>query len=108
MSKENRISVQEYQVIIKEKKTHILLDVRETVQFNICSLPNSIHIPLALLSKRKNELSLNSTIYVICRLGNDSQLAVEMLKNEGYETVKDIIGGLLAWHNEIDPSFPSY
>lgn len=52
-------------------------------------------------------------VYVLCKLGNDSQTAVQLLeKMSGTElehiTVKDITGGLMAWANKIDPSFPKY
>ena len=38
-------------------------------------------------------------VYVVCRFGNDSQFAVEMMKkmNDGFQEVKDIKGGLAAW-----------
>lgn len=52
-------------------------------------------------------------VYVICKLGNDSQKAVQVLeKMSGSEvdsiTVKDICGGLMAWAKRIDPTFPQY
>lgn len=52
-------------------------------------------------------------VYVICKLGNDSQKAVQVLKEmSGSEvdsiTVKDICGGLMAWAKRIDPTFPQY
>ena len=50
-------------------------------------------------------------VFVVCRRGNDSQKAVQKLKayfaNSDIQ-VKDIIGGLHAWTNKIDPSFPIY
>lgn len=52
-------------------------------------------------------------VFVVCKLGNDSQKAVQLLeKISGQEieqiTVKDVIGGLMAWANKIEPSFPQY
>lgn len=52
-------------------------------------------------------------VFVVCKLGNDSQKAVQVLeKMSGKEiepvTLKDISGGLMAWANKIDPSFPQY
>uniref|UniRef100_A0A1A7XHZ0 Adenylyltransferase and sulfurtransferase MOCS3 n=1 Tax=Iconisemion striatum TaxID=60296 RepID=A0A1A7XHZ0_9TELE len=52
-------------------------------------------------------------VYVICKLGNDSQKAVQVLeKMSGSEVesiaVKDICGGLMAWAMNIDPKFPQY
>lgn len=47
--------------------------------------------------------------YVVCRLGNDSQIAVEALRNAGAKgVVKDLIGGLRAWAKEVDNQFPVY
>jgi len=50
-------------------------------------------------------------VICVCRLGNDSQLAVKRLKSrlhgEGFD-VKDIMGGLNAWSTQIDPEFPTY
>ena len=48
-------------------------------------------------------------LYVVCRLGNDSQLAVDALREAGKKgTVKDLGGGLQAWAHEVDESFPVY
>lgn len=45
----------------------------------------------------------------MCRLGNDSQLAVDALRNAGSKgVVQDLVGGLRAWAGEVDRSFPVY
>jgi len=47
--------------------------------------------------------------YLICRLGNDSQIAAEALRSVMKDgTVKDLVGGLRAWAADIDPNFPVY
>ncbi|MCJ8736869.1 hypothetical protein PDJAM_G00017210 [Pangasius djambal] len=130
LSAEQRVSVQEYKSIVDCSTPHLLLDVRPKVEVDICHLPVSINIPLASLEDRNadhinflkekiSELKLQMSfelhvpVYVVCKLGNDSQKAVQLLeKMSGTElehiTVKDIIGGLMAWANKIDPSFPKY
>ena len=52
-------------------------------------------------------------VYVICKQGNDSQKAVQLLEKMSTSevddiTVKDICGGLMAWSQKIDPEFPQY
>lgn len=50
-------------------------------------------------------------VYVVCRRGNDSQIAVQKLKNHiKSESIKfkDISGGLHAWAKHIDTEFPVY
>lgn len=48
--------VESYQKFINDNRPHLLLDVREKVQYDICSLPNSLHIPLRQLSRRVDEV----------------------------------------------------
>ncbi|GBB86036.1 hypothetical protein RclHR1_12490003 [Rhizophagus clarus] len=101
---------------LRNKTPHVLIDVRETVQYDICSLPNSINIPLKDLPDRIGEVknlleTPNTPVYVICRLGNDSQHAVNILKTHlksELKEVKDIIGGLHKWSIEVDQEFPIY
>jgi adenylyltransferase/sulfurtransferase len=51
------ISTKDYKTkVIDMKIPHILLDVREPVQYAICALPNSINIPLRELEQRMDEL----------------------------------------------------
>jgi len=57
----------------------------------------------------KQELKTLKTIYVVCRRGNDSQIAVDILmKSFESLTIKDLIGGLAYWSNHIDKNFPIY
>ncbi|EDO48528.1 predicted protein, partial [Nematostella vectensis] len=122
LERENRISVQEYSSILDCKQPHILLDVREPVELDICALPDTLNIPLRRLSSKYhiNQLAQNidqlsnhtSTgdpvnVYVVCRLGNDSQKAVQILQQKRI-VFKDIIGGLAAWARKIDNTFPVY
>ena len=48
--------------------------------------------------------------FVVCRLGNDSQIAADALRSVAQEgmVVKDVVGGLRAWSKQIDDRFPIY
>lgn len=49
------------------------------------------------------------SVVVVCRRGNDSQLAVQLLQEvDPSLNVRDIRGGLHAWARDIDPDFPVY
>ena len=99
-------------------QNHVLIDVRTEPEMEICSLENSVNIPLADLNKDasfeklENLLSDDSEIVVVCRRGNDSQLAVQALKEKfaGRRNivVRDIVGGLHSWARSVDPTFPIY
>ncbi|KAJ2900503.1 molybdenum cofactor biosynthetic protein [Zalerion maritima] len=56
-------------------------------------------------------LPLHAPIYVVCRVGNDSQLAAKRLKDMGLDRggerfVGDIKGGMKAWKEEVDDTLP--
>jgi len=47
--------------------------------------------------------------YIVCRLGNDSQIAADALRSlDRRSVVKDLIGGLGAWARDVDNDFPIY
>ncbi|KAI9772308.1 MAG: Urmylation protein [Geoglossum simile] len=116
-----RISAQEYNAILSRQPPdtlpHSLIDTREPPHFQLCSLPNSINIPISLFHSPDwlppSSLPAASPIYVICQHGNDSQLAVRRLKDAGLDRggkrfIGDIRGGLRAWREEIDEEWPEY
>ncbi|KAF9931339.1 Molybdenum cofactor synthesis protein 3 [Mortierella alpina] len=113
---QERLTCDTYKKIREEQMPHLLLDVREKVQFDICSLPSSLNIPLKVLpdeiEKVKSRLGNNTDqpVYVVCRRGNDSQPAVRILQEHGITTgeIKDLVGGLDRWADRIDPDFPKY
>ncbi|KAH9933670.1 uncharacterized protein BXZ73DRAFT_46213 [Epithele typhae] len=92
----------------------VVLDVRPRTEFGICHLPGSLNIPIKelLANPSIHETCLSTpdkTVYVVCRLGNDSQLATDALREAGRTgAVKDLIGGLQAWTRDVDTNFPVY
>ncbi|KAF5807464.1 putative transferase [Helianthus annuus] len=123
LTSDSRISSKEYDELIKKGSPHVLIDVRPSHHYKITSLPKSINIPLASLESRIPEVSselksvqesngtLNGSdagLYVVCRRGNDSQRAVQLLHKLGFTYAKDIVGGLESWAREVDPKFPTY
>ena len=85
-----------------------VLDVREPHEYQICSLPDSVLIPLGDLPKRVNELNSADDIVVHCKSGVRSAKAVDFLKKTGFRKVKNLKGGILAWSDRVDPSVPKY
>lgn len=51
---------------------------------------------------------LETPLVALCRRGNDSQLAVLMLREAGFAHVTDVAGGLEAWRATVDPTFPDH
>ncbi|PYH77368.1 Molybdopterin-synthase sulfurtransferase [Aspergillus uvarum CBS 121591] len=138
LAPEERVSPLEYRELhpqssaTDEGKQPTMIDVREKVQFDICNLENSINIPISTIlasSTSKGDdtaaqlpawmpaelAAADSTdpIYVVCRMGNDSQIVVKKLKElgldrEGRRKVVDIRGGFRSWREQLDPEWPEY
>lgn len=128
---EDRISVEEYNQIRRAGTGHTLIDVREKAHYDVSHLEGSINIPFSEIQSGKvmsNGVADESIrrahsdqprlperaatpIYVVCRLGNDSQIAVQKMieaewSREGKRPVKDLRGGLKAWKDRIDHDWP--
>ncbi|KAG0644178.1 hypothetical protein HOY80DRAFT_1013691 [Tuber brumale] len=120
-----RVSVAEYKKVVDSGVDHLLLDVRDETQFGICQLAGSLNIPYAELEALKYEKSeaeeikskfqdqpKDRPVYVICRLGNDSQIVARQLKEAGVfsdDRVFDIKGGIAEWaRSGVAGEFPEY
>ncbi|OBZ90731.1 Adenylyltransferase and sulfurtransferase MOCS3 [Choanephora cucurbitarum] len=116
LARDERVNAQEYNTIAQSGKPHLLVDVRPEVQYGICRLPDSLHIPIEQLDKKMDQVKqamkeknvTDKDVYVVCRLGNDSQIAVRMMQKEGIQQPRDIMGGLMSWSKTVDSSFPIY
>jgi len=111
------ISCDEYDRIRHTGIDHILLDVRVKEQFDLCSLPGAINIPLHSLPHKMEELSQLSDglrpIYCVCRRGVASVTATNLIAKGALEyskiySVKNVIGGYDSWRAKIDKTFPKY
>lgn len=105
---ENEITATALKSKITENRMPFLLDVREPIEFQICRIPNSKLIPLNELSTRIHELERTWDIVAYCRSGARSAKAVKFLREAGFEKVRNLKGGILAWSDEVDPSVPKY
>ena len=102
-----RMSVKELETKIKNNQRPYMLDVRESFERDICKLEDDVHIPLKDLPNRLDELDKNKEIVVYCRSGGRSQQACLFLKEQGFKVI-NLVGGVLAWSDYIDPSMPKY
>ncbi|UZJ57266.1 hypothetical protein CBS101457_006586 [Exobasidium rhododendri] len=115
----------------KEERQGLLVDVRPQVEYEITHLVPSVNIPFrtllsdpqaahdrlrTLAAKLEGEDSIEKdvAIYLVCRKGNDSILAqsallscspADSITSLDFVNVK---GGLRAWSEQVDGSFPVY
>lgn len=77
----------------------VLLDLRETAEYEGGRIPNSVHIPLSQLKSRVGELAKNTGRPVIayCARGMRTRSAAAALFGAGFKDVYELNGGLRAW-----------
>ena len=88
-------------------KNLFVLDVREPNEYQICNLGGHL-IPLNDLPKRVSELDASKEIVVHCKMGGRSAKAVDYLKQQGFTNVHNLVGGINAWAERVDPTMPKY
>jgi adenylyltransferase/sulfurtransferase len=84
------------------------IDVREPHEYQIASIPGAKLIPLGDLPKRLNELDPKVETIVHCKMGGRSAKACDILRAGGFKTAKNVLGGITAWSDKVDPSVPKY
>ena len=81
---------------IRNRDDVILLDVREDDEFKAGHIPGAEWIPLGQLSSRLDELPKDKTIVAVCRSGNRSAQATELLRQNGFDA-HNMQGGMNSW-----------
>ena len=85
-----------------------LLDVREANEWDIGHLPGAVRISVNELPARLGELDTAREMVVYCRSGVRSGRAVDLLRQAGFRKVKNMVGGILRWSDDVDPRIPKY
>ncbi|MFC4504256.1 MULTISPECIES: rhodanese-like domain-containing protein [Streptomyces] len=76
--------------------TAVLVDVRETDEFAAGHAPGAVHLPLSGLADGSASLPAGRDPVLICRSGNRSRRAAELLAARGVYA-PDVIGGMRDW-----------
>ncbi|HUP03414.1 MAG TPA: rhodanese-like domain-containing protein, partial [Bryobacteraceae bacterium] len=85
-----------------------LIDVREPHEFRIGRIPGSKLIPLGEFPQHLGEFDLEADIVIHCKMGGRSAKACAIMRNAGFQHVRNMKGGILAWSDQVDPSVPKY
>ncbi|MBT8428713.1 MAG: rhodanese-like domain-containing protein [Gammaproteobacteria bacterium] len=83
----------------------IVLDVRSMAEFKDGHIVNAINIPLNGLGSNVKQIEKHrdKPIVTVCRSGSRSGSACAILRKHGFENVKNLRGGMLAWENASLP-----
>lgn len=101
------ITVEELKHRLDLGEKPFLLDVREQSEYNVCNLGGKL-IPLATLPGHLDDLNPNEEIIVHCKMGGRSAQAAQYLRSKGFENVRNLTGGIMAWAEKIDLTMKKY
>ena len=74
-----------------------VVDVREIREQMQGLVPGSVTMPLATLPVRLNEFSRDEKLVMVCRSGARSAQACMYLKQQGFDNVYNLRGGIMGW-----------
>jgi len=85
-----------------------ILDVREPWEYSMAKIEGSVLIPLGTLPQSLDQLDRDAEIVAHCHHGMRSADAVGFLHQQGFKSVKNLVGGIDAWSIQVDPTVPRY
>ncbi|CAG9610337.1 rhodanese-like domain-containing protein [Pseudoneobacillus rhizosphaerae] len=95
------VSTEEAKQLIDNNEV-IVLDVRTPEEFQGGHIPGATLIPLQEFENRLNELDKEKNYLVVCRSGNRSAQASEILTGNGFSKIYNMAGGMNNWTFEIE------
>lgn len=103
----NYITPVELKEKLNAKSDIVLLDIREAYELDICNI-GGLHIPMAEVATRVNEIEGDSLVAVLCRSGKRAEAVANYLAVEAGREVAIVKGGILAWIETVDDSLETY
>lgn len=98
------VTAQELQQMRARGEKFELLDVREPYEVEMCGIGGQ-SLPMSQLVDRIAEIPKDMPVVVHCRSGSRSCAVIDALTTRyGFTNLINLKGGILAWHDEVDPS----
>jgi rhodanese-related sulfurtransferase len=95
------VAVDEAEKLIAEGKVEVI-DVRTQEEFASGHIPGAKLLPLQEIESRMDELDKEKTYLVVCRSGNRSAQASEILVKEGFKHIYNMTGGMNEWKGDVE------
>lgn len=95
-----------HQVESLVKAGALVVDVRTPEEFRRGAIPNAVNIPVDELRERIHEIPpRDKMVLLYCRVGLRGYLALRILKQHGYNQVKNLSGGYLTYEAAMERDF---
>ncbi len=86
----------------------ILLDVRESWEYQIAHLSNAQLMPMNTVSEQMQTLDKQAPIVVICHHGVRSMHVARLLEHHQFTDLYNLSGGIDAWAHSVDLEMAVY
>lgn len=86
----------------------LLLDVRETWEFEYCSIKGSILIPMGQLPSKLDTLDPFKETIMICHHGIRSRQMGYYMEQAGFTNIINLSGGVERWAEDIETDMKRY
>jgi len=99
-----KVSTHEATRLINQNNA-VILDIREKADFKAGHLVDAINIPSSQVADRLSDLEKHKTdpIIVVCKSGQTASAASKTLKENGFDQVYRLSGGIMEWTNNNLP-----
>ncbi|MCE7736548.1 MAG: molybdopterin-synthase adenylyltransferase MoeB [Candidatus Heimdallarchaeota archaeon] len=108
LKQENIMTIKEFVNLRDSDQTYKLVDVREPHELEISKIEGSILIPKDLVETMIDDLDRDELIVLHCKTGVRSGNVLLKMKKLGFTNVKNLMGGINAYAQLVDPSLPLY
>lgn len=88
---------------LRDRSDVVFLDVREQWEYDEGHIPGITLIPMNDIPARLNQIPTDKTVIITCRSGNRSNTITEYLRDNGFDNVHNMLGGILAWEAAQQP-----
>jgi rhodanese-related sulfurtransferase len=103
------IAPEELRSLLEANSDVVVLDCREPWEFAAAKIDGSKLIPMNDIPARfSRELDPANHIVVVCHHGVRSMNVTAWLRQQGFEKVQSLCGGIDRWARQIDPKIPLY
>jgi len=106
---EIEVSAKDFAALRGKENSPLLLDCREPMEYEMARLDDSVLMPMGdIPSRAHQELDPDQHIVVLCHHGQRSLHVALWLRQQGFENVQSLAGGIEEWSRTIDPAIPRY
>jgi glyoxylase-like metal-dependent hydrolase (beta-lactamase superfamily II) len=104
LQRASRVTVSELREAMGASAPPMLIDIRNAGELVDGMIDDAVHIPLAELPVRLDEVPADRPVVLYCKSGVRSSIAASLIRRTGHTDVSDLIGGYEAWVQTLAPA----